>query len=48
MTNEKVLKMIKFWLEANIESEMHEKDLVQDSKDLLTYINIWENDNDEL
>lgn len=42
MFNEEVLERIKSWLEANIEAEMHEKDLVQDSKDLLTYIDIWE------
>jgi len=46
MTNEEVLERIKSWLQANVESEMHEKDLVQDSKDLLTYINTWENEND--
>ena len=44
MTNEEVLERIKSWLEANVESEMHEKDLVQDSKDLLKYIDIWENE----
>ncbi len=44
MTNEEVLERIKSWLEANVESEIHEKDLVQDSKDLLKYIDIWENE----
>lgn len=44
MTNEEVLERIKSWLEANVEAEMHEKDLVQDSKDLLKYIDIWENE----
>jgi len=44
MTNEEVLERIKSWLEANVESEMHEKDLVQDSKDLLKFIDIWENE----
>jgi hypothetical protein len=44
MTNEEILERIKSWLEANVESEMHEKDLVQDSKDLLKYIDIWENE----
>jgi len=42
MTNEEVLERIKSWLEGNVEAEMHEKDLVQDNKDLLTYIDIWE------
>ena len=41
MTNEEVLERIKSWLEANVEAEMHEKDLVQDNKHLLTYIDIW-------
>ena len=44
MTNEEILKRIKSWLENNVEAEMHEKDLVQDSKDLLKYIDIWENE----
>ena len=44
MTNEEVLERIKSWLESNVEQELHEKDLVEDSKDLLKYIDVWENE----
>jgi hypothetical protein len=44
MTNEEVLERIKSWLESNVEQELHEKDLVEDNKDLLKYIDIWENE----
>ncbi len=45
MKSEQVLEKIKSWLEANVEAEMHEKDLVQDNKDLLLYIDKWEKNN---
>ena len=39
---EKVLSNVKLWLNANINNQLHEKDLVLDSKDLLVYIDEWE------
>jgi hypothetical protein len=45
MKSEQVLAKIKSWLESNVEAELHEKDLVQDNKDLLLYIDKWEKNN---
>lgn len=44
MTNEEVLQRIKSWLKSNVEQKLHEKDLVEDNKDLLKYIDVWENE----
>lgn len=38
---EKVLSNVKQWLQSNINHGLHEKDLVLDSKDLLSYIDKW-------
>ena len=43
---EKVLSNVKLWLNANINNQLHEKDLVLDSKDLLVYIDEWEKQNE--
>jgi len=45
---EKVLSNVKSWLNANINNQLHEKDLVLDSKDLLVYINEWELEENEI
>jgi len=45
---EKVLSNVKSWLNANINNQLHEKDLVLDSKDLLVYINKWELEENEI
>jgi len=45
MKSEQVLDKIKYWLQSNVEQELHEKDLVKDNKDLLIYIDKWEKNN---
>ena len=45
---EKVLFNVKSWLNANINNQLHEKDLVLDSKDLLVYIDTWEHEENEI
>lgn len=45
---EKVLSNVKLWLNANINNQLHEKDLVLDSKDLLVYIDEWELEENEI
>ena len=45
---EKVLSNVKLWLNANINNQLHEKDLVLDSKDLLVYIDEWELEENEV
>jgi len=45
MTSEQVLDKIKSWLQSNVEQGLHEKDLVQDNKDLLIFIDKWEKHN---
>ena len=45
MTSEQILDKIKSWLQYNVEQGLHEKDLVQDNKDLLIFIDKWENYN---
>lgn len=42
----KVISNVKSWLNANINNQLHEKDLVLDSKDLLVYIDEWEKQNE--
>jgi hypothetical protein len=45
---EKVLFNVKSWLKANINNQLHEKDLVLDSKDLLVYIDMWGREENEI
>ena len=45
MTNKQVLDKIKSWLQYNVKQKLHEKDIVQDNKDLLIFIDKWENYN---
>ena len=45
MTSKQVLDKIKSWLQYNVEQGLHEKDIVQDNKDLLIFIDKWENYN---
>ena len=42
MDEKEILQKIKTWLQDNIDNEI-EKDLLQDNKDLLKFIKMWEN-----
>ena len=42
----KVIFNVKQWLQANIDNQLHEKDLVLDNKDLLFFIDKWEKQNE--
>jgi len=42
MNDKEIIKKIKTWLQDNIENEI-EKNLIQDNKDLLKFIKMWEN-----
>tara|TARA_R100000426_G_C4800936_1_gene102488 strand:+ start:346 stop:480 length:135 start_codon:yes stop_codon:yes gene_type:complete len=44
MTNEEVIERIKSWLQANVETTDLEWNLRIDSRNLLEYINKWENE----
>jgi len=42
MDEKEILQKIKTWLQDNIDNEI-EKDLLQDNKELLKFIKMWEN-----
>ena len=42
----KFISNVKQWLQANIDNQLHEKDLVLDNKDLLFFIDKWEKQNE--
>ena len=42
MNEKEILQKIKTWLQDNIDNEI-EKDLLQDNKELLKFIKMWEN-----
>tara|TARA_R100001129_G_C5268655_1_gene233391 strand:- start:839 stop:973 length:135 start_codon:yes stop_codon:yes gene_type:complete len=44
MTNEEVIERIKSWLQTNVETTDLEWNLRIDSRNLLEYINKWENE----
>ena len=42
MNEKEIIKKIKWWLQHNIEKKQG-KNLIQDSKNLLKFIKMWEN-----
>ena len=42
MNEKEIIKKIKWWLQNNIEKKQG-KNLIQDSKNLLKFIKMWEN-----
>tara|TARA_R100000479_G_scaffold110980_1_gene55793 strand:+ start:811 stop:996 length:186 start_codon:yes stop_codon:yes gene_type:complete len=42
MNEKEILQKIKTWLQDNVDNEV-QKDLIQDNKNLLKFIKMWEN-----
>jgi hypothetical protein len=42
MNEKEILQKIKTWLQDNVDNEV-KKDLIQDNKNLLKFIKMWEN-----
>ena len=42
MDEKEILQKIKTWLQDNVDNEV-KKDLIQDNKNLLKFIKMWEN-----